>query len=254
MSDSTPVPGQEFAGLNAVITGGAGGIGSATAKYLALRGAKVAIVDREFTRPSDFLEIACDITNDSEVTTGVTKIAEVLGGIDILINNAGIGAAGDVTANSDQEWLDVMNVNVLGAVRMTRAALPHLRKSKHPAVVNTCSIVAGLGLPNRALYSATKGALESLTRAMAADYLSEKIRVNAVSPATADTPWVARLLAAADNPEEMSANLISRQPMKRLISADEIAHAIAYLASPLSSSTTGTVLPVDAGMHSLRVN
>jgi len=145
-------------------------------------------------------------------------------------------------------------VNLLGAVRMTRAALPHLRASKSPAVVNTCSIVAGLGLPNRALYSATKGGLESLTRAMAADYLAEGIRVNAVSPATADTPWVARLLAAADDPAAMSANLIARQPMKRLISADEIAHAIAYLAHPLSSSTTGTVLPVDAGMHSLRVN
>jgi 2-keto-3-deoxy-L-fuconate dehydrogenase len=254
MSDSTRVPGKEFAGLKAVITGGAGGIGSATAKYLATRGAQIALVDLEFSAKTDYVGIKCDITNDVDVVAGVQKIASTLGGIDILINNAGIGAAGDVTANSDDEWMKVLNVNLMGAVRMTRAALPYLRQSAHPAVVNTCSIVAPLGLPNRALYSATKGGLESLTRAMAADYLSEGIRVNAVSPATADTPWVARLLAAAEDPAAMSANLIARQPMKRLISADEVAHAIAYLANPLSASTTGTVLPVDAGMHSLRVN
>jgi NAD(P)-dependent dehydrogenase (short-subunit alcohol dehydrogenase family) len=253
MSNRT-LPGQEFDGLVAVVTGGAGGIGSATARYLAARGAKIAVVDREFASTTGYLEVTCDITKDADVKAGVAKVVAELGGIDILINNAGIGAAGDVTANNDEEWIHVLNVNLLGAVRMTRAALPHLRASKSPAVVNTCSIVAGLGLPNRALYSATKGGLESLTRAMAADYLTEGIRVNAVSPATADTPWVARLLAAADDPAAMSANLIARQPMKRLISADEIAHAIAYLAHPLSSSTTGTVLPVDAGMHSLRVN
>ena len=254
MSTTSLIPGQEFSGLVAVITGGTGGIGSATAEYLAARGAKVATIDIAQAIDSNYYSDICDITNDSDVQRAIAGIASALGGIDILINNAGIGASGDVTANTDEEWLKVFNVNLFGAVRVTRAAMPYLKKSTAASIVNTCSIVANVGLPNRALYSSTKGALESLTRAMAADYIAQGIRVNAVSPATADTPWVARLLAAAANPAEMSANLISRQPMKRLITAQEVAHAIAYLASPLSASTTGTLLSVDAGLHSLRTS
>ena len=254
MSTTSFIPGQEFSGLVAVITGGTGGIGSATAEYLAARGAKVATLDIAQGIDSNYYSDICDITNGSDVQRAIAGIADALGGIDILINNAGIGASGDVTANTDEQWLKVFDVNLFGAVRVTRAAMPYLRKSTVASIVNTCSIVANVGLPNRALYSSTKGALESLTRAMAADYIALGIRVNAVSPATADTPWVARLLAEATDPAEMSANLISRQPMKRLITAQEVAHAIAYLASPLSASTTGTVLSVDAGLHSLRTS
>ena len=254
MSTTSFIPGQEFSGLVAVITGGTGGIGSATAEYLAARGAKVATLDIAQGIDSNYYSDICDITNGSDVQRAIAGIADALGGIDILINNAGIGASGDVTANTDEQWLKVFDVNLFGAVRVTRAAMPYLRKSTVASIVNTCSIVANVGLPNRALYSSTKGALESLTRAMAADYIALGIRVNAVSPATADTPWVARLLAEAADPAEMSANLISRQPMKRLITAQEVAHAIAYLASPLSASTTGTVLSVDAGLHSLRTS
>lgn len=254
MSTTSLIPGQEFSGLVAVITGGTGGIGSATAEYLAARGAKVATLDIAKVDGSNYYSDICDITNDADVQRAIAGIASALGGIDILINNAGIGASGDVTANTDEEWLNVFNVNLFGAVRVTRAAMPYLKKSTAASIVNTCSIVANVGLPNRVLYSSTKGALESLTRAMAADYIAQGIRVNAVSPATADTPWVARLLAEAADPAEMSANLISRQPMKRLITAQEVAHAIAYLASPLSASTTGTVLSVDAGLHSLRTS
>jgi len=254
MSTTSLIPGQEFSGLVAVITGGTGGIGSTTAEYLAARGAEVATLDIAPAIGSNYYSDICDITNDSDVQRAIAAIANALGGIDILINNAGIGASGDVTANTDEEWLKVFNVNLFGAVRVTRAAMPYLKKSTAASIVNTCSIVANVGLPNRALYSSTKGALESLTRAMAADYIALGIRVNAVSPATADTPWVARLLAEAADPAEMSANLISRQPMKRLITAQEVAHAIAYLASPLSASTTGTLLSVDAGLHSLRTS
>ncbi len=254
MSNTAITPGLEFSGLVAVITGGTGGIGSATAEYLTARGAKVAILDIVKSAPSKYYADICDITNDSDVQRAIAGVVKTLGGIDILINNAGIGAGGDVTSNSDEEWLKVFNVNLFGAVRVTRAAMPYLKKSPSAAIVNTCSAVATIGLPNRALYSSTKGALESLTRAMAADYISLGIRVNAVSPGTADTPWVARLLAESADPAAMNANLIARQPMKRLISAEEVAHAIAYLASPLSSSTTGTVLSVDAGLHSLRTS
>lgn len=147
----------------------------------------------------------------------------------------------------------MLDVNVLGLVRVTRACLPHLRGSAHAAIVNTCSIAATAGLPQRALYSASKGAVQSLTLAMAADHVREGIRVNCVNPGTADTPWVGRLLAAAADPDEERAALNARQPLGRLVSADEVAHAICALASPLAASTTGTAIAVDGGMHGLRV-
>jgi len=177
----------------------------------------------------------------------------LLGGLDVLVNNAGIGAQGTVEDNSDDEWQRVIDVNVLGLVRVTRAVLPHLRASAHAAVVNTCSIVATAGLPARALYSATKGAVLALTLAMAADHVREGIRVNAVSPGTADTPWIGRLLERAADPAAERAALGARQPQGRLVSADEVAAAIAYLASPLAGSTTGTSLAVDGGMAGLRL-
>src|SRR5205085_3412378 len=138
----------------------------------------------------------------------------------------------------------VLGINVLGMVRTTRAALPHLRESAHASIVNTCSIAATAGLPQRALYSASKGAVLSLTLAMAADHVREGIRVNCVNPGTVDTPWVGRLLDAAPDPEAERAALAARQPTGRLVTAAEVAHAIAHLASPLSSATTGTTLAV----------
>lgn len=168
------------------------------------------------------------------------------------MNNAGIGAVGDITANDD-EWHRVFDVNVVGIARVTRAALPHLRASASAAIVNTCSVVAHVGLPQRALYGASKGAVAALTLAMAVDHVKDGIRVNAVTPGTADTPWVGRLLDQAEDPDEAARALRARQPMGRLVTADEVAHAIAYLASPLSASTTGTLLAVDGGMSGIRV-
>jgi NAD(P)-dependent dehydrogenase (short-subunit alcohol dehydrogenase family) len=144
-------------------------------------------------------------------------------------------------------------VNVLGAVRVSRAALPYLRRSDHACIVMTCSVAAVVGLPQRALYSATKGALTALTLAMAADHVADGIRVNAVHPGTADTPWVSRLLDGAADPAAERRALEARQPIGRLVSVDEVAEAIAYLASPLSGSTTATVLAVDGGMVNLRL-
>src|SRR6185436_16777818 len=111
------------------------------------------------------------------------------------------GAAGTVADNSDDEWHRVFDINVVGMVRVSRAALPFLRASERAAIVNTCSVAATAGLPQRALYSATKGAVMSLTLAMAADHVREGIRVNCVAPGTADTPWIGRLLDAAEDPE-----------------------------------------------------
>jgi 2-keto-3-deoxy-L-fuconate dehydrogenase len=137
--------------------------------------------------------------------------------------------------------------------RVARAALPHLRRSEHPVIVNMCSAVAFVGVRQRALYSASKGAVLALTLAMAADHAAEGIRVNAVAPGTADTPWVARLLDAADDPAAAAEALRRRQPLGRLVSPEEVAAAVVTLAAPTAGSTTGTVLRVDGGMTSLRL-
>jgi NAD(P)-dependent dehydrogenase (short-subunit alcohol dehydrogenase family) len=241
-------------GLKAVVTGGAAGIGLATARALAAQGATVAVLDlRPAGVPQPLLGLEADVSDDTSVRAAMDTAATRLGGIDILVNNAGIGAQGTVEDNPDEQWHRVLDVNVLGMVRSTRAALPHLRRSAHAAVVNTCSIAATAGLPQRALYSASKGAVLSLTLAMAADHVREGIRVNCVNPGTTDTPWVARLLDAADDPEAERAALGARQPMGRLVSADEVAAAIVYLAGPSAASVTGTALAVDGGMQGLRL-
>ena len=240
-----------IAGLRALVTGGASGIGLAAAQRLAEDGASVAVLDRADDGPYTY--VRADVTDDAAVRAAVERAVAELGGLDVLVNNAGVGAQGGVEANDDDEWHRVFDVNVVGLVRVTRAALPALRNSERAAIVNTCSVAATVGLPNRALYSATKGAVLSLTMAMAADLLPEGIRVNAVNPGTADTPWVGRLLDAADDPAAQRAALEARQPHGRLVSADEVAGAIAYLAGPDAGSTTGTWLAVDGGMDRLRL-
>ncbi len=244
----------EFEGLVAVVTGGASGIGAAIARRLHESGAQVAVLDLapEGADPAH-AAFAADVSDRASVDAAIAAVAERFGRIDIVINNAGIGSIGNIAANGDDEWARVLSINVTGIARVTSAALPWLRKSPSAAVVNTSSVAATAGLPERALYSASKGAVLSLTRAMAADHLREGIRVNAVNPGTADTPWVGRLLTQANDPDAERAALEARQPHGRLVSADEVAGAVAYLASPRSGSTTGTALAVDGGMQELRL-
>ena len=244
----------DYDGLVAIVTGGASGIGAATARLLTSRGARVAVLDRDAAEPDvAVLSIPCDVTDSRAVTAAVDAVAAELGGLDVVVNNAGIGAQGDVAANGDDEWHRLLDVNVVGMARVARAALPHLRRSPHASVVCTSSVVAIVGVPNRALYSASKGAVLALVLAMAADHVHEGIRVNAVLPGTAETPWIGRLLESASDPVAARAQLRDRQPLGRLVTADEVAHAIAYLGSPLSGSTTGTALTVDGGLTGLRL-
>jgi NAD(P)-dependent dehydrogenase (short-subunit alcohol dehydrogenase family) len=244
----------DFDGVVAAVTGGGSGIGLATGRLLAGRGASVAALDLDpAAAAGSALPLTADVTDEASVEAAVAAVAERYGGLDVLVNNAGIGATGTVEDNSYEEWRRVLDVNLLGIVRASRAALPHLRRSPVAAIVNTCSIAAVSGVPSRALYSATKGAVLGLTLAMAADHVAEGIRVNCVVPGTADTPWVQRLLDASPDPEAELAALRARQPTGHLVGADEVAAAIAYLASPLAVSTVGTALAVDGGIQGLRL-
>jgi 2-keto-3-deoxy-L-fuconate dehydrogenase len=209
----------------------------------------------DLAAPSDerLAGFTADVGDDSSVRGAVAAALAHLGHLDLLVNNAGIGAQGTVEDNDDDQWRHVLEVNVLGIVRVTRACLPALRRSEHAAIVNTCSVAARVGLPQRALYSASKGAVLALTQAMAADHVGEGIRVNGVAPGTADTPWVTRLLNQADDPEAERIALEARQPHGRLVSPAEVAGAIGYLLAPSSGSTTGVTLDVDGGMTALRL-
>ena len=244
--------------LRAIVTGGASGIGLAVALAFREEGATVCVLDREPEAPAtlsgpSLTYLRADVTDDAGVRAAVGEAVATMGGLDVLVNNAGIGAQGAVTDSSDEEWHRVLDVNVVGLARVSRAAWPHLCASSSAAVVNTASIAATAGLPQRAVYSASKGAVLALTRAMAADGMADRVRVNAVCPGTADTPWVQRLLDSAPDPEAERQALEARQPHGRLVTAEEIAAAVVYLASPAASSTTGAEIAVDGGMSGLRL-
>jgi NAD(P)-dependent dehydrogenase (short-subunit alcohol dehydrogenase family) len=244
----------EFIGLVAVITGGASGIGLATAQALAERGATVAVLDlTPESVPSPLWRFTADVSDRASVQLAIAAVAAQFGRIDIVVNSAGISAVGTVEDNGDDEWARVLDINVVGMARVSAAALPWLRKSTSAAIVNVCSIAALNGLPQRAIYAASKGAVLALTFAMATDHVREGVRVNCVSPGTVSTPFVENMLAKFEDPVAERAALDARQATGRMVTPEEVAGAILYLASPLSASTTGTALEVDGGVHNLRM-
>jgi NAD(P)-dependent dehydrogenase (short-subunit alcohol dehydrogenase family) len=245
---------KEFAGLVAIVTGAGSGIGLEVAKGLTERGATVFGFDiNQGEMGSAATFVKCDIGDATSVESAFAEFKKASSKLDILINNAGIGSLTNVEKETDEIWQKVLNINVVGTARVSRAAIALLRESKSAAIVNTASVAAIDGIPNRAAYSASKGAILSLTLAMATDHLADGIRVNAVNPATTDTPWVKKLLEQSPDAKAARSALESRQPMGRLVSPSEIASAIIFLASPIQASVTGTTINVDGGMHSLRI-
>jgi NAD(P)-dependent dehydrogenase (short-subunit alcohol dehydrogenase family) len=229
------------AGRVVLVTGSAGGIGSALCTAFASLGDVVIGLD---------LQDGFDVTDPAACDRRVEEIAAEHGRIDVLCNNAGVGSTGDVVSTPADDWLRVLDVNVLGLVNITRPVVRFMRDNGGGAIVNTCSVAADIGLVDRVAYSASKGAVLALTRAMAADEVRHGIRVNAVSPATVDGPWVERLVAAAPDPRATRARLEARQPMGRLVTAREVAAAVVFLAAP-TTATTGSELRLDAGITGL---
>ena len=165
----------------------------------------------------------------------------------MLCNNAGVGAVGTVTDATPQDWERVFSANVFAIGYLSAAVLPHMRERGSGSIINTCSVAANIGLVERAVYSASKGAVRALTLAMAADEISNGIRVNCVSPATVEGPWVHRLVESSADPAATRAALEARQPMGRLVGASEVAAVIFHLADG-ANATTGFDYRLDAGM------
>ena len=239
-------------GRRVFVTGATSGIGRAVALRLRDEGAEVIGFGRRPGPEPGIRWFQVDVADPARVQAAVEEVLTGAPSLDALINCAGTEAVGTVEQNDDDEWARVLSVNVTSVARVTRACLPWLRRSDQAAVVNTSSVVAWAGVPNRVLYSASKGAIQSMTLAMAADLIGS-VRVNCVCPGTIDTPWIERLLARTPDPAGERARLTARQPMGRLGTAEEVAATICWLASPDASFVTGTAIAVDGGMHGLRV-
>lgn len=243
-----------FKDLVVVISGASSGIGLATGKAFIEQGATVYNLDLvDSPDAKEFRYLTTDITKTESVKASVSQIEQESGRMDVLVNNAGISFVGTVEETTDEDWKRVFDVNVFGMARLSSAALPLLRKSPVANIVNLCSVGALNGLPQRVLYDATKGAIFSMTLAMATDHVREGIRVNCVSPGTVHTAFVEKMLLKFTDPEKERAALNARQATGRMVTPDEVAGAILYLADPRSASTTGISLEVDGGMHNLRV-
>jgi 2-keto-3-deoxy-L-fuconate dehydrogenase len=243
-----------FEGSVVVVTGGAAGIGKAVAQAFVAEDAIVAVLDRDVSgAPEGVTALRADVTSDAEVDAAIRSFADKHGRIDVLVANAGASYPATVEQGPLEDWQRIFDINVLGYVRATRAALPWLRKSGHAAIVNMSSCTAATGLRRRVLYSATKGAIDAMTRAMAADLLHEGIRVNCVRPGTVDTPLIRKLIDEAPDPAAQERVYNERQPTGFMLDPQEVARAVLYLADPRNRSTAGSILTVDGGLASLRL-
>jgi len=240
----------------AIITGAGAGIGEATALLFANEGAKVIcnslsnsakkIVDKINTSGGDAIFIQADVAMEDQAKRIISQTIERYGNIDILFNNAGIVLGGAIDAISTADWDRTMAVNVRGIYLVSKYAIPFLKKSQG-VIINNASSVAFKGVKDRAAYSASKGAVLSMTRAMAMDYLEDKIRVNAICPGTTETPsLLQRIRNRGGNYEEVRQQYIARQRLGRLGTPEEIAEGVLFLV--INKFCTGVSLLVDGGM------
>ena len=243
-------------GKRAIVTGAGAGIGRAIALRMAEEGAHVLVadVDEESAREvaseleGDSLVHQADVTKAEEVEALVRRATDEWGGLDVMVNNAGVGVAASTIETSEEDYERVMEVCVRGTFLGMKYAIPAIRDSGGGSVTNMSSIAALVGLNERAVYSAAKGAILSLTRAAAIDHIDEGVRVNCIAPGTVDTPWVARITAGYEDPEDAREKMKARQPHGRLVSPEEIAAMAAYLASDEADSVVGAVMVVDGGV------
>lgn len=247
---------ERLAGKRTIVTGAASGIGRAIALRLAREGARVALADVDPEAAGavaaeidgETLVHKTDVTRSADVEALVGRVIAEWGGLDAMVNNAGVGVAGTAVTTAEEEYGRVMDVCVRGTFLGTKHAVPAIKDSGGGSVINMSSVAALVGIPDRAVYSAAKGAILAMTRAAAIDHVGDGVRVNCIAPGTVDTPWVARITSGYDDPEEARANMRARQPHGRLVAPEEIAAMAAYLAADESASCVGACMVVDGGV------
>lgn len=245
-----------LAGKRAIVTGAGAGIGRSIALRLASEGARVAIADVDESAAGkvaseiegETLARRTDVTRAAEVEALVAGVVEAWGGLDVMVNNAGVGVAATAVQTTEEDYERVMDVCVRGTLLGMKYAIPAITMAGGGSVINMSSVAALVGITDRAVYSAAKGAILSMTRAAAIDHVEEGVRVNCIAPGTVDTPWISRITSGYEDPEAARANMQARQPHGRFVTPEEIAAMAAYLAADESASCIGACMVVDGGV------
>jgi NAD(P)-dependent dehydrogenase (short-subunit alcohol dehydrogenase family) len=240
-----------------VITGGGSGIGRATALLFAQEGAQLVVADKRNAQAvvtecadkgAQAMAVEADVAVAADVRRMIEAAVERFRRLDVLINNAGYGITGSVVDTDEEAWDALMAVNVRGVFLCSKYAIPVMKRSGGGTIVNTASVVAAVGIGNRAAYCASKGAVAALTRAIAIDHVGDGIRCNAIAPGTIDTPYFDDIVRKSADAAATRKALAARQLLGRLGTPEEIAAGILFLASDESRFATGTILTLDGGM------
>jgi NAD(P)-dependent dehydrogenase (short-subunit alcohol dehydrogenase family) len=248
-----------FDGKTAIVTGGAMGIGAATAEKLSELGASVAILDRDASAAQTTADalvkaghkakaFACDVSNEASVKEAIDATVQLYGGLHVLISNAGIQRYGDMVHTSTEVWDETFDVHVKGCFYATRIGIPAMLSSGGGAIVTVGSVQSFTAVVNSAAYVAAKHALMGITRSIALDYARQNIRANCVCPGSIDTPMMRWSANLSGSPEELLETCRRMHPVGRIGTPAEVANAIAFLASDWASFITGTSLLVDGGL------
>lgn len=247
---------ERLEGKRTIVTGAGAGIGRAIALRFAEEGARLVLADVDEEAANEVaseidgetLVHNADVTRAGDVEELVDRVVSEWGGLDVMVNNAGVGIASNVVEAEEEDYDKMMDVCVRGTYLGMKYAIPVIRDSGGGSVINMSSIAALVGLGDRAIYCAAKGAILSMTRAAAIDHIEEGVRVNCIAPGTVDTPWIARITSTYDDPEEARATMQARQPHNRFVTPEEIAAMAVYLASDEAGSAVGACMTVDGGM------
>lgn len=243
----------------AIVTGAGSGIGRAIAVAMIREGAHVVLVGRRTDRveavareaDGSAIAVAADVSKRDEIEHVLEETVRAFGGINVLVNNAGILHAGTAEQITEAQWDETFNINVRGLWLLSRAVLPHLRKAGGGSIINVASVLGINGTRNRAAYAASKGAVVLLTKCMAVDHGHENIRVNVICPSFVETDLTAAIMSKAPDPDAMRHERIGVHPIGRLGQPEDMAGLAVYLASDESSWVTGATFPVDGGYLAL---